>query len=157
MIRSISLVARHGLRLPRRRPGDRTEVGVEVEDRRKHQRPGRAVDRGVVHLGQLGDLAAVVDALDHVQLPQRPARSSGRATMRLTASASCWGVPGGGDGVVADVEVDVEIGILDPVRQIEAERHLDQPTAKRSELVDALEDHLLGRLEAGTAGRAAGS
>ncbi len=58
-------------------------------------------------------------------------------------------------GVVADVEVDVEVGILDPVRQVEPERHLHQSAAERRQLVDALEDDLLGRLEPGTARRAA--
>ncbi len=58
--------------------------------------------------------------------------------------------------MVADVEVDVEVGILEPVRQIEAERHLDQASTKRGQQVDAFEDGLLGRLEPGAAGRAGG-
>ena len=63
-------------------------------------------------------------------------------------------MPGGGDGVVADVEVDVEVGVLDPVRQVEPERHLDEPAAERRQLVDAFEDELLRRLDTGAAGHA---
>ena len=37
--------------------------------------------------------------------------------------------------MVADVEVDVEVVVLDPVGQVQAERHLDQAAAERGELV----------------------
>ena len=83
-------------------------------------------------------------------------RSSGRAWIRQTTSASCSRRARRRHGVVADVEVDVEVGVLDPVRQVEAERHLDEPPAERRQLVDALEDDLLGRLDPGAAGRALG-
>ena len=33
-------------------------------------------------------------------------------------------------GDVADVELEVEVGVLDPVRMVEAERHLDEPLAE---------------------------
>ena len=131
-------------------------IGIEVEDRRQHQGTRRAVDRGVVHLGELSDQAALVDALDHVQLPQRPGpveRAGDDAADRLgqlLRGAGRW------HGVMADVEVDVEVGILDPVRQIETEGNLDQTPAERSELIDPFEDGLLGRLEPGTARRAGG-
>ena len=59
-------------------------------------------------------------------------------------------------GVVADVEVDVELGILDPVREVEPHRHFDEPAPERREQIDALEDDLLGRFQAGTARRASG-
>ena len=76
--------------------------------------------------------------------------------MRLIASPSCSGVPGGGDRVVADVEVDVEVGVLDPVRQVEAERHLDEAPPERGQLVDPFEDELLRRLDTRPAGHAGG-
>ena len=42
--------------------------------------------------------------------------------MRATRSASWASSPGGGHGGLADVEVEVEVGILDPVGVVEAER-----------------------------------
>ena len=63
-------VGRHVLGLPRRLVARRPVVGVLVEEDREHLGAGRAVDRGVVDLGQLGDVA-VLQALDDVQLPQR--------------------------------------------------------------------------------------
>ena len=56
-------------------------------------------------------------------------------------------------GVVADVEVEVERRVLDPVRQIEAERDVDEPPPERGELVDPLEDQLPRGVHTGAAGR----
>ena len=54
---------------------------------------------------------------------------------------------------MADVVVDVEVRVLDPVRQVETERHLHESATERCQLVDALEDDLLRRLHAGSARR----
>ncbi len=127
-------------------------VGIGVEDRGEHQRPGRAVDGGVVDLGELGDQAAAIDTFDDVQLPEWAAtveRAPVDATDRLP---ELLGGAGRCDRVVADVEVDVEIGVLDPVRQVESERNLDESPPERRQLVDAFEDQLFHRLDAGPAG-----
>ena len=60
--------------------------------------------------------------------------------MRATSSAIWSSLPGGGHGRVADVEVEVEVGVLDPVRVVEPERHLPQPPAQRLEEVEAAFD-----------------
>ena len=36
-------------------------------------------------------------------------------------------------GVVTHVEVEVEVGVLDPVRQVEPEWYLDEPATERDE------------------------
>ena len=60
--------------------------------------------------------------------------------IRATSSASCWSSPGGGERVVADVEVEVEVRVLDPERVVETERHLAQaPTQRLEEVQAALE------------------
>ena len=56
-------------------------------------------------------------------------RSSGRAAMRDTTCSSWRSVPGAGHGDEALVELAVERRILDPVRVVEPERHLDQPAS----------------------------
>ena len=59
-------------------------------------------------------------------------RSSGRATMRATTSASCSAVAGRRHGVVAHVEVEVEGRVLHPVRQVESEWHVDEAAGQRA-------------------------
>ena len=140
-------VGRHAVGRPRRRLAGRAEVAVDVEDRGEHPRPRRPVDGGVVDLGQLGDQPAVVDPFDHVELPQRLAPVEGPGLDAADHLAELFGSAGRRHGVMADVEVDVEVGVLDPVRQVQPERHLDQPAPERGELVDALEDQLLGRFQ----------
>jgi hypothetical protein len=50
---------------------------------------------------------------------------------------------------VADVEVEIEVGRLDPVRQIETERHLDQLAPIRRQEMEALFDLPADRLVRG--------
>ena len=50
--------------------------------------------------------------------------------------------------VLHDVVVDVELRVVDPVRQVEVERDLDHPLAERRHELDPVRDHgadLLGR------------
>ena len=60
-------------------------------------------------------------------------RSIGRPTMRETCSAELIDTSRRGDAQVADVEVEIEVRIVDPVRVVEAERHLDHAPAHRLE------------------------
>ena len=123
------------------------EIRAGVQDCREHRGAGRAIDRGMVHLGQLRDAGAVGDALDHVQLPQgtaavqRPGDDPADHFGELFRRAGC------GHGVVADVEVDVERGIFDPVWHVESEGHFHQTAAERCEQMHALEDDLFGRFQ----------
>ncbi len=148
------LVGRDPVGRPREWHARGTRAGVGVEDRGEHERPGRTVDRGVVDLGELGDQAATVDAFDDVQLPERPSTIERARVDAADRLAELLGCARRRHRVVADVEVDVEVGILDPVRQVEAERNLDEAPAERRQLVDAFEDQLLHRLDTGPAGHA---
>ena len=105
-------------------------------------------------LGQLSDEPPVVQALDHVELPQRPRAVQGPGDDPADGLGELLGVAGRRHGVVTHVEVDVELRVLDPVRQIEAERHLDQSSPEGQETVDAIEDDVLGGFQPGAAGRA---
>jgi len=40
------------------------------------------------------------------------------------------------------VELDVEVRVLDPVRLVDAERHLDEPSAERRHQVEPGDDRL---------------
>ena len=136
-------VARHGFGLPRHRLGVRSALRVEVEQRRQHQRSGRTVDRGVVHLGERGRDAALVDAVDDVQLPQRPGPVERAAVDATDDLAELLRRARRRHGVVSHVEVEVEVGVLDPIRQVEAERHFDEPTPERRQQPEAIGDELL--------------
>ena len=135
-------VARLGLGLPLL--GGRRDVvalGGRVEHHRQQLGARRPVDGGVVDLGEDGE-AVVGQALDDVGLPQRAGcRSSGRPMMRATRSPSWLVGPRGRDGGVAHVEVEVEVGVLDPERVVEARTGtLAQPAPQRLEQVQALLD-----------------
>ena len=64
--------------------------------------------------------------------------------MRLIDVAELLRGAGRRHGVVAHVEVEVEVGVLDPVRQVEPERHLDEPATERDEQPEALLDEAAG-------------
>ena len=75
--------------------------------------------------------APAVQTVDQVELPQGPVTvelpsvQAGRLLGQLPV------VAGRGQRELADVELDVEVGVLDPVRLVEPERHGDQPAAER--------------------------
>jgi hypothetical protein len=53
--------------------------------------------------------------------------------MRATCSPSLASVGGGGEPDLADVVLEVEVGIVDPVRIVEPQRDLLQAPAERRE------------------------
>lgn len=79
-------------------------------------------------LGVLGDMA-VSQSPDHVQLPERPLP----VERTLMDAGHLFGQPplvaGRRQSDLADVVIQIEVGILDPVRLIEAERDLHQAAA----------------------------
>ena len=48
---------------------------------------------------------------------------------------------------VPQVELDVEVGVFDPVRPVESERYRHEPAAKGFELVEPVDDQLLQGVE----------
>ena len=80
---------------------------------------------------------AVVEAVDDPHLPQR-AGAVERDGDQLGGQVAHVGhvAVALGHGDVAEVPVEVEVGVLDPERVVDAERHLDQPAAERRGLVE---------------------
>ena len=142
-------VARHAVGHPARRRRRGRALRGRVEDGREHEGARGAVDGGVVDLGQLGDLRAAVDPLDHVQLPEGLGAVHRPGVDAADGVGQQLGRARRGDGVGPDVEVDVELRVLDPVREVEPERDFDEAAAERRQLLDALEDHPLRRVDPG--------
>ena len=91
--------------------------------------------------------APALDAFDHVQLPQRartvelPGEDARHLRGKLRVA------PGRGERHLADVELDVEALVVDPVGVIEPERDLREAPAERRQQMQALGDrraHPLG-------------
>jgi hypothetical protein len=103
--------------------------------------PRRPVDRRVVQLGHDGDPAAL-EPVDHVELPQRPRpvqRAGGQPgdlLGQLLVGA------GGRDRDLPDVEVEVEVRVVGPVRHVDPQRHLHQAPAQRGQQVQPLLEEL---------------
>ena len=111
--------------------GSSARLGLQVEQVDGELGARHAVDGGVVGLGDRGD-EPVLEALDHVHLPQRPA--CGRAGRLMTSaanSASSSVAARRGQRGPAHVVVEVEVGVLDPQRVVELERDLDEPAPER--------------------------
>jgi len=135
--------------------GDVCTLGNHVVERRHDLGAAGAVDRRVVHLGDHPD-PVVLEALDHPDLPQRASTverdrcDAGCEFGQLPTASGSWSVH------AMNVEVDVEVGVLDPDRMVEVERDVHQPASKRSDQVHALEDQLTDGLEGVAAGHGLG-
>ena len=106
-------------------------------------------------LGDRGDVA-VLEALDHVHLPQRAAAVERSAEDVGRELGQLGGAAGSRQGRPSHVVVDVEVGVLDPQRVVELERDLDEaPPERRQQVEPALDelDHLLEGVAAGDGGR----
>ena len=112
----------------------RQGVALRVAIEHEHQQLGArgAVDRGVVDLREDAE-PAVGQALDDVGLPERPAPIEGTPDDPGDDLGELVVTPGRRHAGVADVEVEVEVGILDPVGVVEAERHLAETAPQRLE------------------------
>ncbi len=120
---------------------------LHVEQRGEDLDTRRTVDQRVV---QFRDerVVAVLESLDDPCLPQRAvtgqlaARDIGdeRRELRFTARCRQCGA--------AEVEIEIEVGILDPDRVVQPERHFDDATPQRPDQVEPrrhdLADALVG-------------
>ena len=122
-------------------------VGPVVGEHHHGDDTGGAVDRRVVCLLQHGP-ASVGESLDDIGLPQRAGAVHRAADDAGHLLGELIGGAGRGEADVADVEVEIEVGVVHPVRTIEAERHLDQLATERLEVADerveAFAHHLEG-------------
>jgi hypothetical protein len=111
-----------GQRRIRRRVGEHPE----------QQHASRAVDGGVVGLGQHRP-SPIGESLDDVGLPQWPCAIHPATDDAGNLLGKLIGTSRRSQPDVANVIVEVEIRVVDPVRVIEFERHLHQTAAHRFE------------------------
>ena len=103
-------VARDRLGLPRQALAGRLGIGRGVVHQVQHHDAGRAVDRGVVVLREQRP-ATALQALDDVDLPQRPAAVHRPPDDPDDLLGELVRPPGRGQAEVADVEVEVEVRV----------------------------------------------
>ena len=114
---------------------------VGVEQGGEHFDALHAVDGCVVNLLQKR-YAIVGKTFDHPHFPQRMGpveRTSDEASHQFTKLLV---VAGRCDGGFAHVEVEIEIGVVDPVRMIESERDRDEFAAQNGQHMEPLSDRL---------------
>ena len=124
--------------------------------------PRHPVQHGVVELGHQGR-AATGQAFDHHHLPQRAVRVE-RAAHDVGDQVVAARRPPPGSGRLARryVVVELELGVVDPHRVVQAEGHPQRPLAQPGHQVDPLLDHPAdlgvtgGRRERATVGPRAG-
>ena len=92
---------------------------------------------------------SVLEPVDQVQLPQRPGAVERAGEDPRDLLGELLVGPGRRQGELADVEVEVEVAVVDPVGVVEPERHLGEAPAHRRQQRQPLGDHLLhvGELE----------
>ena len=114
-------------------------VGVEQDVQQLDAR--RPIDGGVVDLGENAH-QATLEPTDDVPLPQRARPVEGRDDDPGDLLGELHVVARRGDGDLPEVELEVEVGIVDPVGVVEVERVGHQLAAVDVEQVDALLEHL---------------
>ena len=110
-------------------------IGGGIGEDAEQEHTGRAVDGGVVGLGEHRP-STVGEALDDVGLPQRPRAVHGSPDDACHLLGKLVGAPGRRQTDVADVIVEIEVGVVDPVGMVESEGHFDQPSPHRFETAD---------------------
>ena len=107
------------------RGGHRHRVGRDVEEHRGDIDPGDSVNERVVGLGEQGE-AVLAQSLDQPQLPQRSRAIQGLGEDAPGQALELLLATRAGQGGVADVEIGVEVGIVDPDRTALVEGHEGQ-------------------------------
>ena len=134
-------LVRGGRRRRLRRGGrDRPPLGGGIEQYAQDLGARDAVDRCVVDLREHRD-AAALEALDDVHLPQRARAVQRPCVDPRDLLGELMVIARRGQGQFAHVVLEVEVGILDPVRVIEAERNQREPPAERRQQMQALQQH----------------
>ena len=109
--------------------GSSTGVGFEIQDAREQARTRHAVDRRVVHAGDDRD-RAVLDTLDDPELPERSRPIEGTARDVADDVGELLGAARGRHRDVANVVVEVEVGVVEPDRSVQIERDVREPATE---------------------------
>ena len=136
----------------------RLGIGTVIVDGARHLHACHAVDRGVVDLADDREAALrhaldPVQALHDVELPERAVQVEGPRHQPGRLDAELAPVARVGQGDVADVELQIEARVFDPVGVVEVERHPHEAPPEGLGLVeprldvlqDPLERHLAAR------------
>src|SRR5205823_4740974 len=106
----------------------------------EHLGAGRAVDRRVVDLGQDADIA-VGEAADYVPLPEWPSPVEGPSHDPCDLLGELALVAGRRDCDLAEMELQVHVGIVDPVRGYQTEWIAHELPAVHLQQVQPLVEH----------------
>ena len=140
----------------RSRAGQLPALGREVEEHSHDLGAGEAVDQRVVDLREQR-LLPVLQPVDQIELPERarPIERAGDDAGDLLGELLL--PTARRQSQLAHVEVEIEVGIVEPVGVIEPEGNLDEPPAQRRQQGQALlhqgGDVLEGELPARLGGR----
>jgi hypothetical protein len=123
-----------------------SDFRCEVEHRREDVRARHSVDRRVMNLGVNRD-ASVTNSSDQIHLQERA-----RAVQRTRVQARCLlgehrVRAGGRKRDFAHALLEIEVGILYPIRLIWSERRVSQPPVEGCDEVQASLDNLAQSLE----------
>ena len=97
--------------------------------------------------------APVGEALDDVDLPQRPTSIHVSTDDARHLIAELVGGTGRSETDVADVVVEVEVGVVDPVRMVEPERDVDESATHRRQVADQGAEPFVDHVERFEVGR----
>ncbi len=147
-------VGRHLLALPL--DGNERErlVGRVVGHQLQHDHAGGTVDRRVMELREHGP-PAVAEALDDIDLPEGVAAIHVAPDDARDLLGQLVGGAGRGEADLADVVIEVEVGVVHPVRVIEPEGHVDDAATQWREVADHRPDALTHRVVRPEIGRRA--
>ena len=131
---------------------------LKVVDRFGDLCAGNPVNRSVVNLGYEREAALryafdIVQAFDNVGLPQRLVSIERARMQACRLDAQLTPVTRRRQCNMTHVELEIEIGILDPVRVIKAKRNGDDALTERARLVQPLPEKLQNFLEGDASAR----
>ena len=127
-------------------------IRVRIGEHAQQEYARRSVDCRVVRFGEHRP-APIGKALDHVDLPQRVRSIHGTPDDARDLLGELVGSPWRGKPDVANVVIEIEVRIVQPIRMVELEWNFDETTAHRFESTDHRPEAIVCRLERVEIGR----
>jgi hypothetical protein len=137
------------------------ELIAEAVNRLEQLRSGFAIERRVVELdvereAAFGDVADVLQPLDDIDFPQRLGAVQWTRMDAGDLDHQLSPVAGGGQGNMADVVLDIDFAIFQPVGTVDAERRHDQTPTENLDRIGAATEKVENLLEAHGSARRGG-